>query len=103
MEIERNHMLKILAMTDWSIRGKAGAPELLGLKPATLHSRMKKLGISRETWRRYFVYQTIFRLKCSIPEFPVFVPCQNKPNISMWLRVFPAFLLPWHESRNPFD
>jgi transcriptional regulator with GAF, ATPase, and Fis domain len=47
-EIERNHMLKVLAMTGWRIRGKDGAAELLGLKPTTLHSRMKKLGIKRE-------------------------------------------------------
>jgi formate hydrogenlyase transcriptional activator len=48
-EIERNHMLKVLDMTGWRIRGKNGAAELLGLKPTTLHSRMKKLGIKRET------------------------------------------------------
>ncbi len=47
-EIERNHMLKVLDMTGWRIRGKNGAAELLGLKPTTLHSRMKKLGIKRE-------------------------------------------------------
>ncbi len=47
-EIERNHMLKVLGMTGWRIRGKNGAAELLGLKPTTLHSRMKKLGIERK-------------------------------------------------------
>ena len=47
-EIESNHMLKVLEMTGWRIRGKNGAAELLGLKPTTLHSRMKKLGIERK-------------------------------------------------------
>jgi formate hydrogenlyase transcriptional activator len=41
-------MLKVLDMTGWRIRGKNGAAELLGLKPTTLHSRMKKLAIKRE-------------------------------------------------------
>jgi transcriptional regulator with GAF, ATPase, and Fis domain len=49
MEIERSHLLKVLDMTGWRIRGKNGAAELLGLKPTTLHSRMKKLGIKRAT------------------------------------------------------
>ncbi len=48
-EVERSHMLKVLVMTGWRIRGTNGAAELLGLKPTTLHSRMKKLGISRKT------------------------------------------------------
>ena len=46
-DVERNHILKILKQTGWRIRGKAGAAELLGLKPTTLDSRMKKLGIIR--------------------------------------------------------
>jgi len=48
-EIERSHLLKVLDMTGWRIRGKNGAAELLGLKPTTLNSRMKKLGIKRAT------------------------------------------------------
>jgi len=31
----------------WRVRGEAGAAELLGLKPATLDARMKKLKIRR--------------------------------------------------------
>jgi formate hydrogenlyase transcriptional activator len=46
-EVERNHILKILEDTGWRISGKEGAAELLGLKPTTLESRMKKLGIKR--------------------------------------------------------
>ena len=46
-DVERNHILKILQHTGWRVRGKAGAAELLGLKPTTLDSRMKKLDILR--------------------------------------------------------
>ena len=45
--IERRHILKVLEHTEWRVRGKQGAAELLGLKPTTLESRMKKLGIAR--------------------------------------------------------
>jgi len=46
-EVERNHISHILNLTDWRIRGKAGAAEILGLKPTTLESRIKKLAIVR--------------------------------------------------------
>jgi transcriptional regulator with GAF, ATPase, and Fis domain len=46
-DVERNHILKILKQTGWRVRGKAGAAELLGLKPTTLDARMKKLGVLR--------------------------------------------------------
>lgn len=46
-EVERSHILIILDETGWRIRGKTGAAEVLGLKPSTLESRMKKLNISR--------------------------------------------------------
>ena len=36
----------VLSKTGWRIKGPNGAAELLGLKPSTLFSRMKKLGIS---------------------------------------------------------
>lgn len=48
-EVERRHMLNVLERTRWRISGKGGAAEVLGLVPTTLHSRMKKLGISRPT------------------------------------------------------
>jgi transcriptional regulator with GAF, ATPase, and Fis domain len=54
MELERNHVRKVLHMTGWRIRGKNGAAELLGLKPSTLESRMLKLGIRREKQPRHF-------------------------------------------------
>jgi formate hydrogenlyase transcriptional activator len=46
-EVERKHIRRILEDTGWRVSGKEGAAELLGLKPTTLESRMKKLGIKR--------------------------------------------------------
>jgi transcriptional regulator with GAF, ATPase, and Fis domain len=48
-EMERIHICNALAQTDWRIRGERGAAALLDLAPTTLHSRMKKLGITRPT------------------------------------------------------
>jgi PAS domain S-box-containing protein len=45
--VERNHIVSILAQTDWVIEGPTGAAKILGLHPNTLRSRMKKLGIKR--------------------------------------------------------
>jgi DNA-binding NtrC family response regulator len=44
-EIERQHILRVLDQTRWQIKGVGGAASALGLNPATLYSRMKKLGI----------------------------------------------------------
>jgi len=44
---ERAQILASLEQTGWHIRGPAGAAALLGLKPTTLESRIKKLGLSR--------------------------------------------------------
>jgi transcriptional regulator with GAF, ATPase, and Fis domain len=46
-EADRHHILSVLEMTGWRVRGKGGAAERLGLKPSTLESKMKKLGIRR--------------------------------------------------------
>ncbi len=46
--MERNHILEVLKSTGWRVRGRGGAAEILGLKPTTLESKMKKLGIVRE-------------------------------------------------------
>ena len=46
-EFQKVHILKILKMTGWRVRGKGGAAQILGLKPTTLEARMKKMGISR--------------------------------------------------------
>jgi len=45
--IQRDHILRVLDSTHWVIEGSHGAAIKLGLKPATLRHRMKKLGISR--------------------------------------------------------
>jgi formate hydrogenlyase transcriptional activator len=46
-EAEREHILKVLRETNWTIGGAAGAAVRLGMKRTTLQSRMQKLGISR--------------------------------------------------------
>ena len=45
--IEKEHILRVLELTHWRIRGKNGTAEVLDLKPTTLEARMKKLGIER--------------------------------------------------------
>jgi len=47
MDIERQHILQILASTRWKLEGPNGAAELLGMKPSTLRHRMAKLDIER--------------------------------------------------------
>ena len=44
-DAEREHILRALERTGWHIKGPKGAAAELGLNPATLYSRMKKLGI----------------------------------------------------------
>ena len=46
-DVERNHIVHVLEMVGWRVRGEGGAAQILGLKPTTLESRMQKLGISR--------------------------------------------------------
>jgi transcriptional regulator with GAF, ATPase, and Fis domain len=45
--VERDYIIKVLETNNWKIRGKNGAAEILGLKPTTLESRMKKWAIKR--------------------------------------------------------
>jgi formate hydrogenlyase transcriptional activator len=47
MDAEREHLLSVLCMTGWRIRGKGGAAEVLGLKPTTLESMIVRLRITR--------------------------------------------------------
>jgi formate hydrogenlyase transcriptional activator len=47
--VERDAILAVLRSTNWRISGPHGAARTLGLKPTTLHSRMKKLGLRRPT------------------------------------------------------
>jgi transcriptional regulator of acetoin/glycerol metabolism len=46
-EMEREHIIKALRACNWRVSGKGGAAELLGLKPTTLYSKIRKLGISK--------------------------------------------------------
>ncbi|MDP5157287.1 MAG: PAS domain S-box protein [Flaviramulus sp.] len=45
---EKEYILKVLTETNWKIRGKNGASEILGMKPTTLESRIKKLEIAKK-------------------------------------------------------
>jgi PAS domain S-box-containing protein len=47
-ELERDHIVSVLELTGWRVRGENGSAALLGLKPTTLEARMKKLGIERQ-------------------------------------------------------
>ena len=44
-DAEREHILRVLDSTGWRIKGPRGTAAALGLNPATLYSRMKKLGV----------------------------------------------------------
>ena len=46
-QAQKEHILKILKLTNWKIRGKNGAAEILAAKPTTLESKMARLGIQR--------------------------------------------------------
>ncbi len=48
-EAQRQHIVDALEFTNWQVSGDRGAAKLLGIKPTTLSSRMKKLGIERTT------------------------------------------------------
>ncbi len=48
-DVERAHIFRVLESTRWRIKGPKGAAVALGLNPATLYSRMKKLGIRPPT------------------------------------------------------
>jgi transcriptional regulator with GAF, ATPase, and Fis domain len=45
---ERENLRIVLNKTGWKIKGADGAAELLGVKPTTLKSRIKKMGLRRE-------------------------------------------------------
>lgn len=44
---ERENILAALRGSNWKVGGPGGAAELLGIKPTTLHSRIKKLGLKK--------------------------------------------------------
>lgn len=45
--VEREHIQRVLAETQWRVEGPAGAAAILNLNPSTLRFRIKKLGIKR--------------------------------------------------------
>ncbi|QEM11732.1 sigma-54 dependent transcriptional regulator [Mucilaginibacter rubeus] len=49
-EIEAEHILTVLKSCHGKVTGPGGAAEILGLPPSTLTSRMKKLGIKKESY-----------------------------------------------------
>ena len=46
-EMERDYIIKVLRACGWKVSGKGGAAEVLSLKPTTLYSKMRRLGIKR--------------------------------------------------------
>ncbi len=46
-EYQKEYILHVLQKTNWRVSGEKGAARILDMKPTTLESRMKKLGISR--------------------------------------------------------
>ena len=46
-EVERAHFLAVLERCRWRITGPGNAAEVLGMRPSTLRSRLKKLGVVR--------------------------------------------------------
>ena len=45
--VERKNLVAALEKTNWKISGSGGAAELLGVKPTTLSSRLKAMGVQR--------------------------------------------------------
>ena len=48
-ELERANIMAALEAAAWKVAGEDGAAQLLGVKPTTLSSRMKSLGIKRKS------------------------------------------------------
>jgi transcriptional regulator with GAF, ATPase, and Fis domain len=44
---DRENLLAALDRTNWKVQGPGGAAELLGMRPTTLASRIKRMGLSR--------------------------------------------------------
>ncbi len=46
-EVQRNHIIEVLKVTNWKVSGKNSAAEILGMRPTTLYSKIEKLEIKR--------------------------------------------------------
>jgi formate hydrogenlyase transcriptional activator len=53
LDAEREHISRVVEMTDELIAGEGGAAEVLGVPPSTLRSRMKRLGMKRASGRSF--------------------------------------------------
>jgi formate hydrogenlyase transcriptional activator len=47
VDVQKEHIRRVLESSGWRIRGNGGAADRLGLRPTTLETRMAKLGLSR--------------------------------------------------------
>ena len=47
--VERSYIVDVLERTHWKISGDGGAAEILGMPSSTLRSKMKRLGIERDS------------------------------------------------------
>jgi transcriptional regulator with GAF, ATPase, and Fis domain len=47
VDVQRDHIRKVLETSGWRVRGAGGAAERLGLAPTTLETRMARLGLHR--------------------------------------------------------
>ncbi|MEC4688622.1 MAG: hypothetical protein VST64_10005 [Nitrospirota bacterium] len=47
-DAQRAHIIEVLQLTGGKVSGERGADQILGIKPTTLESRMKKLDIPRK-------------------------------------------------------
>lgn len=48
IDVEKEHILRVLKQCGWKVSGQKGAAEILGMNVSTLNSRIKKLGIEKE-------------------------------------------------------
>ncbi len=46
---ERENLVAALEHANWKVFGRGGAAELLGVKPTTLVTRIKKMGIEKRS------------------------------------------------------
>ncbi len=49
VDLEREHIVRVLQKTQWRVEGKNGAAYILDMNPSTLRARMRKFGIHRNT------------------------------------------------------
>jgi transcriptional regulator with GAF, ATPase, and Fis domain len=47
VDVQKDHIRKVLETSGWRVRGAGGAAERLGLRPTTLETRMARLGLTR--------------------------------------------------------